>query len=366
MDALKFENAALYWRKAYETLVAQTGRDINDGYGIDPRKAVPSPLARVPAPSAPVEAVAWRPEVVALASLMERQLRANDRKGGWRGVPEYELLKRLREETDELSDALTRRATLTGERLIENVGREAADVANFAMMIADVCGALPVATHPTPPAVERLVEAGEWDTIDTAPKDGTKFVSQDRVNYGRREFKGTHWYVHSSGTGWNTDDLDCGNYEWEPTHWRADKTPAPPAERDFVRQVARLDHTGDEGWTPPEDDLDASNVMDFLIAKAREILAASNTHVEAGGSRVIAGLQEAANGQVAATRAPTTPAVERLVEALRAALLERLEAERKAAAEYPLGDLKAVRHGGIRDGLKEALEALATFQEVGR
>lgn len=27
-----------YWRKAYETLVEQTGRDLNDGYGIDPRK----------------------------------------------------------------------------------------------------------------------------------------------------------------------------------------------------------------------------------------------------------------------------------------------------------------------------------------
>ncbi len=27
-----------YWRKAYETLVAQTGRDLNDGLGIDPRR----------------------------------------------------------------------------------------------------------------------------------------------------------------------------------------------------------------------------------------------------------------------------------------------------------------------------------------
>ncbi len=58
-----------------------------------------------------------------------------------------------------------------------------------------------------------------YQDISTAPKDGTKFVSQDRVNYGEREFKGTHWYVHPSVTGWNTDDLDCGDYEWEPTHW---------------------------------------------------------------------------------------------------------------------------------------------------
>jgi hypothetical protein len=26
------------WRAAYEALVAQTGRDLNDGWGIDPRK----------------------------------------------------------------------------------------------------------------------------------------------------------------------------------------------------------------------------------------------------------------------------------------------------------------------------------------
>lgn len=45
-EALKTpESRAAYWRNAYETLVAQTGRDLNDGYGIDPRKAVPSPLS---------------------------------------------------------------------------------------------------------------------------------------------------------------------------------------------------------------------------------------------------------------------------------------------------------------------------------
>lgn len=29
---------ALYWRNAYEMLVRQTGRDLNDGLGLDPRK----------------------------------------------------------------------------------------------------------------------------------------------------------------------------------------------------------------------------------------------------------------------------------------------------------------------------------------
>jgi hypothetical protein len=30
---------AQYWRRAYEDLVHQTGRDLNDGFGVDPRKA---------------------------------------------------------------------------------------------------------------------------------------------------------------------------------------------------------------------------------------------------------------------------------------------------------------------------------------
>ena len=29
---------AAYWRNAYELLVKQTGRDLNDGLGLDPRR----------------------------------------------------------------------------------------------------------------------------------------------------------------------------------------------------------------------------------------------------------------------------------------------------------------------------------------
>lgn len=32
---------ALYWRNAYEELVKQTGRDLNDGLGRDPRSLKP-------------------------------------------------------------------------------------------------------------------------------------------------------------------------------------------------------------------------------------------------------------------------------------------------------------------------------------
>lgn len=74
-----------------------------------------------------------RPEVRAFAAAMEKQLRANDHKGGWQEEKVLWLLGRLREETDELSNALECR---------DCVLAEAADVANFAMMIADNCAVL--------------------------------------------------------------------------------------------------------------------------------------------------------------------------------------------------------------------------------
>ena len=75
---------------------------------------------------------------------MEAQLRANDHKGGWRGDTAAALHKRLLEETEELSEALNWRSAFLGVADPEKIGSEAADVANFAMMIADVCGALDV------------------------------------------------------------------------------------------------------------------------------------------------------------------------------------------------------------------------------
>jgi hypothetical protein len=39
---------------------------------------------------------------------------------------------------------------------------------------------------------------------------------------------------------------------------------------EFVAMVSRLTHTGDDGWTPPSED-DSSDIVDSLIAKARQI-----------------------------------------------------------------------------------------------
>jgi hypothetical protein len=79
--------------------------------------------------------------------VMWTKLIKNDHKGGWRGeLPGY-LLERLKNEIVELDDALSRylvdpsiTRTKKTEELARQVAMEAADVANYAMMIADVVG----------------------------------------------------------------------------------------------------------------------------------------------------------------------------------------------------------------------------------
>jgi NTP pyrophosphatase (non-canonical NTP hydrolase) len=91
-----------------------------------------------------------RPEVAAFALAMERKLRENDWKGGWQNDAPEALLERLYDEAQELSIAQVQlevralespdpaHAASNRRRVLD----EAADVANFALMVADVCGAL--------------------------------------------------------------------------------------------------------------------------------------------------------------------------------------------------------------------------------
>lgn len=84
-----------------------------------------------------------RPEVLKFACLMEQKLRENDHKGGWRDDSCDALLDRLREETLELQDACDLHTSFASVGARNNLALEAADVANFAMMIADNAGGLP-------------------------------------------------------------------------------------------------------------------------------------------------------------------------------------------------------------------------------
>lgn len=77
--------------------------------------------------------------LIEFTAAMEKKLIQNHFKGYWNGCSKAYLIKRLRQELKELVDALE-----SGSRT-EAVTKEAADVANFAYMIADnfgVCGHL--------------------------------------------------------------------------------------------------------------------------------------------------------------------------------------------------------------------------------
>lgn len=76
-----------------------------------------------------------RPEVMRFARQMEYILRDNDYKGGWNNMSMDELYYRAREEMRELREALDRWMDDDGYILIT---KEAADVANYMLMIADI------------------------------------------------------------------------------------------------------------------------------------------------------------------------------------------------------------------------------------
>lgn len=69
---------------------------------------------------------------------MERRLRANDHKGdtGWREESDAWLFEALQLEVKELEKAID--VYMPNKRRCRQIIHEAADVANFAMMIADV------------------------------------------------------------------------------------------------------------------------------------------------------------------------------------------------------------------------------------
>lgn len=234
-----------------------------------------------------------RPEVLAFAHLMEAKLRENDHKGGWANEHQRHLFDRLQEEADELALVISHGTPWSRAQNLrapnpEWVGSEAADVANFAMMIADVCGALTAprgagedhvgdaddmvsgpsyATRPQPSSKSelqgpcdlegwRLTNCCErktplhgpfcpacnpemvegWQPIESAPKDGTPILAASLD--GHRYI--TAWtddvYTAQCGSG-GPEGWFSGKYRdrWgdspemdRPTHWRP--LPAPPSD----------------------------------------------------------------------------------------------------------------------------------------
>jgi NTP pyrophosphatase (non-canonical NTP hydrolase) len=84
------------------------------------------PEQTVETPIKPRESVQW------FAEVMENKLRENDHKGGWDECHIDWLIHRLYQEAEELW-----REVRSNDKNYQNIISESADVANFAMMIAD-------------------------------------------------------------------------------------------------------------------------------------------------------------------------------------------------------------------------------------
>lgn len=103
-------------------------------------------------------APALRPVVFWFAQQMEAQLQANDHKHGWKGDTLESLHDRVRQETTELRFELNR-SPRDGRRIV----REAADVANMSMMVADNAAELfAPASQPAPAAPPQPVTGEKW------------------------------------------------------------------------------------------------------------------------------------------------------------------------------------------------------------
>ena len=87
-----------------------------------------------------------RPEVRAFALLMERELRKHDYRPGWKGDDPTGLTYRVLEEAHELRRSMLSTGGapvhMIGHRHKAEIAADAADVANMAMMVADVLGCL--------------------------------------------------------------------------------------------------------------------------------------------------------------------------------------------------------------------------------
>ena len=72
-----------------------------------------------------------RNSVLEFAGVMQKKLDENSHKGGWEGCDNSYLFKRLNQEIKEMKTAIKKNKNR------HMVIRECADIANFAMMIAD-------------------------------------------------------------------------------------------------------------------------------------------------------------------------------------------------------------------------------------
>jgi len=97
------------------------------------------------------------------------------------------------------------------------------DLPNTIAVIDAALTSQPVAYH--------IADAGKmvadgWLPIETAPKDGTEFLAWPCNTENGVIVVKSYWYVHPSIQAWITDEIDCGDFDFSPTHWHP--LPASP------------------------------------------------------------------------------------------------------------------------------------------
>lgn len=130
------------------------------------------PCAEMPSKYAPI--------VAAFGELMIKKLEENDHKPGWMDCELSWLTDKLRDEVCELDDAACQEHPDRSA-----IGLEAADVANMALMIADVCGGLPVSDPRTP--CRKCGQRGEFLRDGICSACGMKemgFIEAPTGNFG--------------------------------------------------------------------------------------------------------------------------------------------------------------------------------------
>lgn len=82
-----------------------------------------------------------------------------------------------------------------------------------------------------------------------------------------REFAGLYGCIDTCAIARRTPE------SWNIRSIRTEGRESRASGEAIIRQIARLEHTSDEGWTPPDDGDDAQQALDGLITKARDHIA---------------------------------------------------------------------------------------------
>lgn len=120
-----------------------------------------------------------RKEIEWFASEMEKKLKENDYKGGWKKCHIWWLVNKLKDEVKELEDTIEKAFEEKDEltEISEDVISECADIANYSMMIADNISALrQCGVMPSLPTNEEIDNWGYLSKLPHMTQEGAELI----------------------------------------------------------------------------------------------------------------------------------------------------------------------------------------------